>query len=216
MFRLMWLLISFYAFTSVFAIIMMIGYHNADGIDLPKAKNLFDSFSLGNLGFSDSHCFFQEMHEKLKDTKKLYSCHKGKISNIKTYGLLKYSATDPSHNSNYCGKAEDNNISQKCHSFINGEHLNNNWNILCLEKTSCLFNIGDYVDLNSNVRYCLEENQIRMYIQYNCYFDEDDLHSNLLTGLFNALIYLIIILAYFSVIKYYRTTERVNYKQWDL
>jgi hypothetical protein len=34
-------------------------------------------------------------------------------------------------------------------------------------------------------------------------------------GLFNALIYLIIIIAYFSIIKYYRTTEQINYKQWD-
>ena len=134
MFRLIWLLICFYAFSSVFAIVMMIGYHNGNGIDLPSNKNWYDTFSLGNLGFSDSHCFFQEVNGKLKDAKKLYACHKGKISNLKTYGLIEFSTTDPSHNSNYCGIAAENEIAEKCHGFINSESLTNNWNILCMEK----------------------------------------------------------------------------------
>ena len=215
MFRLMWLLICFYAFSSLFAIVMMVGYHNGDGIDLPAGKNWFDSLSLGNLGFADSHCFFQEIDEKMKDANKLYSCHKGKISNIKTYGLIQYLTTNTSHNSNYCGRAEDNEIANKCHNFINGEYLHNNWNIRCLEKSECEFNINEFVTFSTDLESCLGNNQGRMYVQYYCYFDDNEIHSNLQTGLFNSFIYLIIIIAYFSIIKFYRTTERINYKRWN-
>ena len=95
-----------YAVLSMFAFVMMKSFEGFNGLEKnDKMFGKLTKFSLGNIGFAKSQCFFQ--YTTLKSTQHL-KCHKGTLSKIKHWGAT--ASTENQMLRKFAGETEDRRV----------------------------------------------------------------------------------------------------------